>query len=522
MHRRDVVRDSADIAADLDAAGTESNADRVLDLELLISSAENRDRDWDLGLRIALCRSCIWGAIGNDVGGFVVAVAISRSFSRKNKGPARCLTAAAGLGPLLMASKCIALTVGIALAVITCVSIDGMRKGVKKPLNSFGGRGDIITDPFLNRTSRVQENFVIFDTTSNENDEDEVEVDRKGHHPANPDATSRTGDECDTWNCTCQGASDLYRISHRLKSFAKSPANVRQWPYGTPPERTWAKDVLKDKDERSYVDWKKNTVVNQTPIHLAWRNFTDSSGKTVPEYEPDGLHVSERYYDGYSRGRGGGWQAPLVAKIMKLWCMDPDVEVNFGYSCGFGVGIYTGYSRAVVRNFKFFIQELRKETEAQWFVGDIEDRSRLGHNGLHAPTGPAKDLTGSERDICDYRVCAFGCKDENGSLTWPYGNPIRASRGRSNGSTRFPQNILGMTEHLEENNGVACPNNWQSFDQQHHIIGIATRALQHAAMCAFVCETGVTNAWFNLFEGGVATANEIVFVSFCDYETDLQ
>eukprot|EP00472_Partenskyella_glossopodia_P002727 CAMPEP_0197518018 /NCGR_PEP_ID=MMETSP1318-20131121/3120_1 /TAXON_ID=552666 /ORGANISM="Partenskyella glossopodia, Strain RCC365" /LENGTH=188 /DNA_ID=CAMNT_0043068039 /DNA_START=734 /DNA_END=1300 /DNA_ORIENTATION=- len=150
-------------------------------------------------------------------------------------------------------------------------------------------------------------------------------------------------------------------------------------------KETWAKNVISDvyfvlsnkNDTESYIDLQNNE------IHIAYNKFVDSTGKIVPEYDTDTLK---------------GWQAPLVAKMMKWWeymamtfddtwaqrcawfvktdddtwlnaqlikqrlkCMDPNKEINFGYSCGFGVGIFTGYSRGIVRLWAYFIQKLRKE-----------------------------------------------------------------------------------------------------------------------------------------------------------------
>lgn len=258
--------------------------------------------------------------------------------------------------------------------------------------------------------------------------------------------TSTVADEedgCRVWNCTCQGLTDKFFINHRLKSYGLAPEYARRWwgkhkcstslepslrrpaprqkgahlaaadqvCYFLPTRpgdgrretilETWGRDVRDrlffmmslETDNTSYVDLDKNEV------HVAFRNFTDSTGRVVPEYEPEELP---------------GWQAPLVAKMMKIWefmsmtyyshwahrcawfvktdddswlnthlleqrlrCMDPDSELNFGYSCGFGVGVYTGYSRRVVENFAYFIQHLRTENEPKWFTGDIEDR-RIG------------------------------------------------------------------------------------------------------------------------------------------------
>eukprot|EP00468_Gymnochlora_sp_CCMP2014_P010680 CAMPEP_0167746238 /NCGR_PEP_ID=MMETSP0110_2-20121227/3600_1 /TAXON_ID=629695 /ORGANISM="Gymnochlora sp., Strain CCMP2014" /LENGTH=204 /DNA_ID=CAMNT_0007630977 /DNA_START=783 /DNA_END=1397 /DNA_ORIENTATION=- len=71
------------------------------------------------------------------------------------------------------------------------------------------------------------------------------------------------------------------------------------------------------------------------------------------------------------------WMNEALLK-KRLACLDPEEDTNVGYSCGFGIGVFTGYSRAIVRQFAYFIQTLRKEThDAHWFIGDIEDR-RIG------------------------------------------------------------------------------------------------------------------------------------------------
>jgi len=373
--------------------------------------------------------------------------------------------------------------------------------------------GTLHDTPDLDRISPGEEN------AGPSNDRDVV--------PSDDDSTS----SCREWNCTCQGISDLYKVSHRLKSFARSPEASRLWwrqhKCTTNPEsitrrpkqvqsgtsslasrdkvcfiiptrpgdgrmevikKTWGKNFLKkiyfvvslESDNVSYIDAEQNMV------HIAYRNFTDSTGYVVPEYEPDRLK---------------GWQAPLVAKIMKTWeyisdtfptfwadkcawfvksdddtwlnaqllqqrlqCIDPDVERNFGYSCGFGVGVYTGYSRKVVQHFKYFIQELRKESEPQWFVGDIEDR-RIGQVLMRFDVNiqRAVRVNGTKRP--DYVLWAPDVSNER-KVEWARSHTPQEIGCLTMAHHSRPIVMETLTEMLDDhlkqtNDGTVCPMGWR-------------------------------------------------------------
>jgi len=154
----------------------------------------------------------------------------------------------------------------------------------------------------------------------------------------------------------------------------------------------------------------------------------------------------------------------------RLACMDPDVEVNFGYSCGFGVGMYTGYSRAIVRNFKFFIQELRKETEARWFVGDIEDR-RIGQVLMRFGVYIVRAVRRNHTTRPDMAIWHPQTSVER-KIEWIGTIPTQhfGCMSIAHHSRPAVMEVLAkrMAEHLKLNNGVACPNNWrrQGMDAQ--------------------------------------------------------
>lgn len=250
--------------------------------------------------------------------------------------------------------------------------------------------------------------------------------------------------------------------------------------------------MSKESDNTSYIDWEANE------IHVAYRNFTNSRGEFVADYEPENL---------------SGWQAPLVAKIMKFWeymamvyeqewahrcawfvktdddtwlnaklvqqrleCLDPDIELNFGYSCGFGVGVYTGYSRAVVRNMAYYINTLKPEVTSDWFIGDIEDR-RVGQllmrfgvfiekavrrNGTKRPDYMLWDKTYTKEQRAEWGRQLT--KKQIGCLTF-------AHHSR-------PLVMKALTENLDsalkDTDGVACPSSWRKKGMTKKLIeGIA-------------------------------------------------
>jgi len=385
---------------------------------------------------------------------------------------------------------------------------------------------------------------------------------------------------CSAWNCTCQGVSNLYLISHQMKSFGFAPQEaVKFWgknkcntnpppildrpvlrtllPQLQPqpqtqtqtqaqagtnnktqqdtnsqtqqgtnsktsdkitrtlapsssvcyfsPTRpgdgrmkvmsdTWAKRV-KDNlffvmsqtdDNHTYVDWDNNQ------IHVAYRNYVDSSGKVVRDYQPDLLQ---------------GWQAPLVAKMMKFWeflgasfdkywasrcawyvrtdddtwlntnllqqrleCMDPDEELNFGYCVGFGVGVFTAYSRAVIRNFAFFIQRLRKERKPEWFIGDIEDR-RVGQVLMRFNIWCHRAVRRNGTTRPDYMLWH---PDTPIPMRLDYIKTIGSNIGCMTFAHQSRPPVMhalqkAMDSHLEENRGRACPEDWLKKGLDKHM-----------------------------------------------------
>eukprot|EP00471_Norrisiella_sphaerica_P010027 CAMPEP_0184495070 /NCGR_PEP_ID=MMETSP0113_2-20130426/30292_1 /TAXON_ID=91329 /ORGANISM="Norrisiella sphaerica, Strain BC52" /LENGTH=220 /DNA_ID=CAMNT_0026881099 /DNA_START=89 /DNA_END=748 /DNA_ORIENTATION=- len=219
-------------------------------------------------------------------------------------------------------------------------------------------------------------------------------------------------------------------------------------------------------------------------VHLAYRDYIDSTGTLVKEYQPERLK---------------GWQAPLVAKIMKLWefmsatyreqwahrcswfvksdddtwlnaklveqrlgCMDPDIELNFGYSCGFGVGVYTGYSRAVIDNFAYFIQELRKESDPEWFIGDIEDR-RIGQVLLRFNITIERAVRVNGTIHPDYLLFHPDTADSRRE-EWARGMSPIGIGCMSMAHHARPGTMTALTEKLDEHlrmtGGDACPNLW--------------------------------------------------------------
>eukprot|EP00471_Norrisiella_sphaerica_P004253 CAMPEP_0184488312 /NCGR_PEP_ID=MMETSP0113_2-20130426/11122_1 /TAXON_ID=91329 /ORGANISM="Norrisiella sphaerica, Strain BC52" /LENGTH=475 /DNA_ID=CAMNT_0026870919 /DNA_START=291 /DNA_END=1718 /DNA_ORIENTATION=+ len=166
-------------------------------------------------------------------------------------------------------------------------------------------------------------------------------------------------------------------------------------------KQTWAKAVAdrtyfiisENEDNETYVDWEKNE------IHIAIRGYIDSEGNHVEGYNPEHIgrygkiavkmmkfweYISSNYDEVWAgrcswfvRSDDDTW---LNTKLIdqRLACLDPDWEMSFGFTNNvWGIGIFTGYTRKLIRNFAYFLLTMRAWHGAEWMHADVDDR-RLG------------------------------------------------------------------------------------------------------------------------------------------------
>mmetsp|Transcript_37114 Transcript_37114/g.59602 ORF Transcript_37114/g.59602 Transcript_37114/m.59602 type:complete len:511 (-) Transcript_37114:157-1689(-) len=170
---------------------------------------------------------------------------------------------------------------------------------------------------------------------------------RKNQCHTSPEKRPPAKIDCSKWNCTCQGLSEYYYVSHFARSYGHATPEARTWwginkcntapkPELRRPEHkhidekdlaknitcffsptklgngryepvktTWAKSVegrfffivSEEGDTTNYIDFDKNE------IHVAYKGYRDSSGKHIKGYDPEFV------------GRYG----KIAVKMMKFW-----------------------------------------------------------------------------------------------------------------------------------------------------------------------------------------------------------
>jgi len=255
-------------------------------------------------------------------------------------------------------------------------------------------------------------------------------------------------------------------------------------------ESSWGRDISdrlyfiysEDEDTVSKVDFEKMEV------RVAKRKYIDSEGKYVEKYDdPDYVgrwgqlsakmmkfweYLSYNFDDVWAsrcawfvRTDDDTWLNSHIVK-QRLSCADPDKEISLGFTNRvWGIGIYSGYSRVMVRNMAFYLRSFRNWAGAEYMYADCDDR-RLGqivgsfglgtvelvaHNGsdyydkIDGHTTDTHIWEHQEKFAKEISVSKIGCMS--------FFHSARPNVMKSLSST--------LEKHLDEYNGTACPKNWK-------------------------------------------------------------